>query len=169
MLCDGFEAGKIRYEGHWKGWAQEIKTFMGPEMATREAQKVLLLLLLPLFSFLIASLPFLRMPPFVFLSLPFIFYSSYPSLSSSLYILCMYRLFLLEGLIYLSPESVVWQWTWKTLWIFQPYIPVKEIAFFTEGREQDRSILWHSGIWRAADEAVLNIVHKEKKLKKISL
>jgi hypothetical protein len=41
----------------------------------------------------------------------FIFSSSYPSLSSSTYILCMYSLFLLEGLIYLSPESVVWQWT----------------------------------------------------------
>ncbi len=26
----------------------------------------------------------------------------------------------------------------------------------------DPSILWHSGIWCAADEAVLNIVHKEK-------
>ncbi len=98
----------------------------------------------------------------------FIFYSPKPSLSSSLYILCMYayRLFLLDGLLYLSPESVVWQWTWKTLlWIFQPYISVKENAFFTEGREQDPSILWHSGIWGAADEALLNIVHKEKKEK----
>jgi hypothetical protein len=24
---NGFEAGKIHYEGHWKGWALEIKTF----------------------------------------------------------------------------------------------------------------------------------------------
>ncbi len=28
------EAGRIHYEGHWKGWALEIKTFLGPEMAT---------------------------------------------------------------------------------------------------------------------------------------
>ncbi len=27
-----FEAGKIHYEGHWKGWALEIETFLGPEM-----------------------------------------------------------------------------------------------------------------------------------------
>ncbi len=26
-------AGKIHYEGHWKGWALEIKTSLGPEMA----------------------------------------------------------------------------------------------------------------------------------------
>jgi hypothetical protein len=31
----------------------------------------------------------------------------------------------------------------------------------------DPSILWHSGIWGAADEAVLNIVHKQKKSQKI--
>jgi hypothetical protein len=24
---NGFEAGKIHYEGHWKGWALEIETF----------------------------------------------------------------------------------------------------------------------------------------------
>jgi hypothetical protein len=24
------------YEGHWKGWALEIDTFLGPEMATSE-------------------------------------------------------------------------------------------------------------------------------------
>ena len=33
----------------------------------------------------------------------------------------------------------------------------------------DPSILWHSGIWGAADEAVLNNAHKKKKSKKISL
>ncbi len=27
----------IHYEGHWKGWALEIETFLGPEMATSEA------------------------------------------------------------------------------------------------------------------------------------
>ncbi len=42
-----------------------------------------------------------------------------------LFIFCVcVQFFFLEGLIYLSPESVVWQWTWKTLWIFQPYISV---------------------------------------------
>jgi hypothetical protein len=25
---------KFHYKGHWKGWALEIKTFLGPEMAT---------------------------------------------------------------------------------------------------------------------------------------
>jgi hypothetical protein len=30
----------------------------------------------------------------------------------------------------------------------------------------DPSILRHSGIWRAADEALLNIVHKKKKIQK---
>ncbi len=70
----------------WKEWALEIEAFLGPEMATSEAQKSyfsLLLLLLPLFSFLIASLPFLCMPLFVFFAflylllvilLPFFFY-----------------------------------------------------------------------------------------------
>ncbi len=29
----GFEAGKIHYEGHWKGWALEIETGMsGPKI-----------------------------------------------------------------------------------------------------------------------------------------
>jgi hypothetical protein len=32
---NGFEAGKIHYKGHWKGWALEIDTFFGPEMATK--------------------------------------------------------------------------------------------------------------------------------------
>jgi hypothetical protein len=32
----GFDVGKIYYEGHWKGWALEIETFLGPEMATRD-------------------------------------------------------------------------------------------------------------------------------------
>jgi hypothetical protein len=27
----------IHYEVHWKGWALEIETFLGPEMATSEA------------------------------------------------------------------------------------------------------------------------------------
>jgi hypothetical protein len=31
----------------------------------------------------------------------------------------------------------------------------------------DPSILWHSGIWGAADEAVLSIIHKKKKILKI--
>jgi hypothetical protein len=34
---NGYEAGKIHYEGHWNGWALEIVTFLGPEVATREA------------------------------------------------------------------------------------------------------------------------------------
>jgi hypothetical protein len=29
-----FEAGNSHFEGHWKGWALEIETFLGPEMAT---------------------------------------------------------------------------------------------------------------------------------------
>ncbi len=33
---NGFEVGKIHYEGHWKEWALEIETFLGPEMATRD-------------------------------------------------------------------------------------------------------------------------------------
>ncbi len=33
----------------------------------------------------------------------------------------------------------------------------------------DPSILWHSGIWGVADEAVLNIVHKKKSIQKILL
>jgi hypothetical protein len=36
---NGFKAVKIHYKGHWKGWALEIETFLGPEMATSEAQK----------------------------------------------------------------------------------------------------------------------------------
>jgi hypothetical protein len=36
---NGFEACNIHYEGHWKGWALEIKTFLGPEMATSEVTK----------------------------------------------------------------------------------------------------------------------------------
>jgi hypothetical protein len=27
----------IHYEGHWKGWALEIETFSGPQIATSEA------------------------------------------------------------------------------------------------------------------------------------
>jgi hypothetical protein len=34
---NGFEAGKIHYEGHWKGWAMEIETVLVPEIATSEA------------------------------------------------------------------------------------------------------------------------------------
>ncbi len=34
------EAGKIHYEGHLKGWALELKTFLGPEMATSEASAI---------------------------------------------------------------------------------------------------------------------------------
>ncbi len=36
------------------------------------------------------------------------------------------------------------------------------------GFDFDPSILRHNGIWRAADEAVLNIVHKKKKIHKNS-
>ncbi len=36
LVRNGFEAGKIHNEGHWKGWALEIETFLGPEMATSE-------------------------------------------------------------------------------------------------------------------------------------
>ncbi len=28
------------YEGHWKGWALKIETFLGPEMATSEASAI---------------------------------------------------------------------------------------------------------------------------------
>jgi hypothetical protein len=35
-----FEAGKIHCEGHWKGWALEIETLLGPEMATSEASAI---------------------------------------------------------------------------------------------------------------------------------
>jgi hypothetical protein len=35
-----FEAGKIHYDGLWKGWALEIETFWGPEMATSEASAI---------------------------------------------------------------------------------------------------------------------------------
>jgi hypothetical protein len=36
VVRNGFEAGKILYEGQWKGWALEIENFLGPEMATSE-------------------------------------------------------------------------------------------------------------------------------------
>ncbi len=36
----GFEAGEIHYEVHWKGWALEIETILGPEMATNEASAI---------------------------------------------------------------------------------------------------------------------------------
>ncbi len=39
-MRNGFEAGKIHYEGHWKGWAMEIETFLGPEMGAIWAQKI---------------------------------------------------------------------------------------------------------------------------------
>jgi hypothetical protein len=26
--------GNIHFEGHWKGWALKIETFLGPEIAT---------------------------------------------------------------------------------------------------------------------------------------
>ncbi len=35
-----FEAVKIHYEGHRKGRALEIKTFLDPEMATSEASAI---------------------------------------------------------------------------------------------------------------------------------
>ncbi len=37
---NGFEAGKIHYEGHQKGWALEIENFLGPEMATSEESAI---------------------------------------------------------------------------------------------------------------------------------
>ncbi len=36
-----FDAGNIQFEGHWKGWALKIKTFLGPEMAASEASAIL--------------------------------------------------------------------------------------------------------------------------------
>ncbi len=33
---NNFDAGNIHFEGHWKGWALKIETFLGPEMATSE-------------------------------------------------------------------------------------------------------------------------------------
>jgi hypothetical protein len=29
IVLNGFEAGKILYEGHWKGWALENRDFFG--------------------------------------------------------------------------------------------------------------------------------------------
>ncbi len=40
MVRNSLEAGKIHYEGYWKGCAQEIKTFLGPEKATSEASAI---------------------------------------------------------------------------------------------------------------------------------
>jgi hypothetical protein len=37
---NGFEAGKIFYKGHWKGWVLEIETLLGPEVATSEASVI---------------------------------------------------------------------------------------------------------------------------------
>ncbi len=39
-VYNGFEAVKIHYEGHWKGWALEIETVLGLEMATCEASAI---------------------------------------------------------------------------------------------------------------------------------
>jgi hypothetical protein len=36
----GFEACNIHNEGHWKGWALEIETLLGPEMATSKANAI---------------------------------------------------------------------------------------------------------------------------------
>jgi hypothetical protein len=38
---NGSEAGKIHYKGHWKGWALEIESFLGPEMATSKVSVIL--------------------------------------------------------------------------------------------------------------------------------
>jgi hypothetical protein len=35
---DEFDVGKIYYNGHWKGWALKIDTFLGPEMTTSKAK-----------------------------------------------------------------------------------------------------------------------------------
>jgi len=37
---NGFEAGRIHYKGYWKGWALEIETILGLEMATSEANVI---------------------------------------------------------------------------------------------------------------------------------
>jgi hypothetical protein len=37
---NGFDAGNIHYKGHWKGRAQKIETFLGPEMATNKASAI---------------------------------------------------------------------------------------------------------------------------------
>ncbi len=39
-VCNDFEAGNIHYKGHWKGWALEIETFLGTEIATSEASTI---------------------------------------------------------------------------------------------------------------------------------
>jgi hypothetical protein len=40
MAGDDFYGGKIHFEGHWKGWALKIETFLDPEMATSEASAI---------------------------------------------------------------------------------------------------------------------------------
>ncbi len=40
QVLNGFDAGKIYNEGHWKGWALGIDTFLGSEMATSEANAI---------------------------------------------------------------------------------------------------------------------------------
>ncbi len=37
MGHNDFDAGNIHFNGHWKGWALKIKTFLGPERATSKA------------------------------------------------------------------------------------------------------------------------------------
>jgi hypothetical protein len=37
---DGFEAGKIHYEGHERDGPWKSETFLGPEMATSESRYV---------------------------------------------------------------------------------------------------------------------------------
>ncbi len=32
-----FDVGNIHFEGHWKGWALKIETFLGPETVTTKA------------------------------------------------------------------------------------------------------------------------------------
>jgi hypothetical protein len=38
--CNDFDAGKIYYKGHWKGWALKIKFFFGHEMTMSEASAI---------------------------------------------------------------------------------------------------------------------------------
>ena len=33
-----FDAGQGHYEGHWKGWAMKVKTFLGPETARAKGE-----------------------------------------------------------------------------------------------------------------------------------
>ncbi len=40
LRAQAFIVAIVVYEGHWKGWALEIETFLGPEMATSKASAI---------------------------------------------------------------------------------------------------------------------------------